>query len=390
MADAESKWSQNMDKIAYGVAVLLGLVVVAIPAVRSHSGPDELSYQEQALKERIDNQKPLEVVQPPLRLELEKQWTAGSPSPLDPRWVTEVPPVLVRAINKTPEGEAVHAPGSITEIDLKRDKDKESVYLHVKYAPGASNALVVIKKWELLRQADEGAFQPAPGFKASGEHEFKDYQVEPGKKYSYKLVTTAELDPKAPERTKYDEKTARQESAPLGPTEPVPHDFSITISDVPAPKSQDEPIQFLGKLMYWSYKDMKLVDVNGGQVRFFKEKDSFADKRYEFSQIIDSPPKVVIRDMKKNGVKHTFTRDNAKAHRPVKLWEPLVPAKEAEPEEASTATGAAKKGDKGAGGEEAKEPAPEEPKEAKKPAPAATKKSAAGSGERKEKKRSFK
>src|SRR2546427_2517991 len=383
MADTESKWRQHMDKMAYGVALLLGLVVVLIPALSARSKSEDLAIEEQSLKDRITNQKTPDVRPNPCRAILESQWTAGPASSLDPRWVTEVPPVLVRTVKGTPEGEAIHGPGSITEISCQRDKGKKAVYLKVKYAAGAGNMLVVIKKWELLRKVDEGPFQPAPDFKASDEHEYKDYQVGPGKTYSYKLVTTAQLDPKAPERTRFDEKNARQESAPLGPTEPVPYDFSITVMDIPAPK-QNEPVPFLGKLMYWSYKDMKIVNVNGGQVGYFPERGTFAEKRYQFLQIIDNPKKVVIRDEEKN-VKYTFAMD-AKVHRPVKLWAPLVP-REAEPppeEEAPVRGGKASAAKKATDGADQ----PEEPKAPQKPAAA---KKSSGSGESKDKKkRAFK
>src|SRR5262249_451918 len=186
--------------------------------------------------------------------------------------------VLVRTVKGTSEGEAVHGPGWSSEISCQRDKEKKVVYLKVKYAAGAGNMLVVIKKWELLRKVDEGQFQPAPDFKPNDEQEFKDYQVEAGKTYTYKIVTTAQPQPKAPERSRFDQKTTPRESAPLGPTEAIPHDFSITVMDIPAPTKPNEPAQFLGKLMYWSYKDMKIVNVNQGQVGFFPEKSTFAEK----------------------------------------------------------------------------------------------------------------
>lgn len=387
MADTESKWRQHMDKIAYGVAVLLGLVVIAIPALSGRSDNNELAEQERALDERMEKQVILGVTPPVLRPTLEKQWDAGSASGLDPKWVTEIPPVLVRTLGKIDKGVAVHDPGSITEISVQRDQGKKAVYLDVKYAAGAGNSFVVIKKWELLRKADEGDFQPAPGFKHSEEHEFKDYQVESGKKYTYKLVTVAQLDPKAAD-TQFAEKIVRQESAPLGPTETVPFDFSVVVVNFPKP-TENEPVKFLGKLTYWSYKEMKIKEVNGGQIETFPEKGTFADKRYQFLSIVE--PKVVVKDLEKN-VKYTFSLDS-KTHRPVKLWEPLAAAAPATAETDQPPEGAPK-GGKSSPAKKASASPPEEggdqaeaPQEPEKPAPAPTKKTSTDTGK---KKRAFK
>ena len=346
----DDKWGQSIDKIAYGVAGLLGLVVLAIPFLFAGQIRDgECSAEVEALKTRVERQPEMvrqalekATSEVPLKDLLVKQWTVGAAVSQDPPWVTELQPVLIRQIPQKPLEVPTHEAGKITEVSCDRDPEKKVTFLIVKGMAGEKNEHVVIKKAVLLRKEGEGEFAAVPdfpGLSGGGSFEFKDYAVEPGKTYAYELKTTVAKDTKAPAEVKaLDPKEADKVSEPLGPTPPVPYDFHAVIVSFEAPDPQNpNPVaRFFGKLKYWDYKAGKAVDWKGGSPMYFSEKELFADDRFEFFQVLMNESKVVVRDLEKN-VKQEITPKTSKEAREVTCWAPVVPAAPAPAEGEGTA-----------------------------------------------------
>lgn len=195
----------------------------------------------------------------------------------------------------------------------------------------------MIERMELLRREDGGEPRPVPDFKATGEFEHKDSTVVPGRTYSYKLVTHAAKDPKAPAHFSFVDVEKRQESAELGPTPPVPHEFSLTFNN---PQFEGLEAQFYGsRFTFLDYKQGKAVTVYG---KIYKEGETSPDGRFEFFQV--EPEKVTVRE-KGTGAKHPVAI-NAPP-RPVDLWSPVVLAPPAPPEGAEPAVEPPAKGKDG-------------------------------------------
>jgi hypothetical protein len=366
MAD-DDKWGRNIDKIAYGAAGIVGIIVLMIPFVFGGQIRDgECSAEVETLRDRIERQPAAirEALQkgqdePVLKDLLAKQWTVGPAVSHDPVWVTELQPVLIRKTPQKAQEVPVHVAGKVTEVSCDRDPAKKVPFLVVKGSAGEGNQHVVIRKAALLRKEGEGAFAPVPAFtalSADGSFEFKDYTVEPGKTYAYQLRTTVARDGKAPAEVKaLDPKEAEKTSDPLGPTPPVPHEFWLSISSFQGPDAanpQAKP-RFFGKLKYWDYKAGKAADLGGGAVVQLEEGAKFAGDRFELLFVLANESKVVVRDNEKQ-VKEEIIEKASRDPRPVAPWPPVVPAAPA-PE----------------GGEAVEEPAEEETKA--KPAKAAPK-----------------
>ena len=362
MADLDSKWNQNIDKIGYAVAGFLGLVVLCVPFVLG--GPvksNELMSSIGDVKNQVEKDKgryPKIDPEKDLAVEAKKQWTPGPASAPDPAWATERDPVLVRLVQSVAGEDCKHLPGQLTEIACVRDAKRKAANLVVKGGPSPDNQGVVIKKMELLRKEGEGEWKPLPAFKQTGEFTFADETVEPGKKYTYKLVTTAARDPKAPEHYKFDKTPPTQESNELGTGDnEVPPDFSLVVLGF----DSNDPTKFMGKESHFDYKADKPV---GGTVSaLFKEKDLIGE-RFEVFRVDSNSGEVTIKDREKSNAKFTFSIKGAKTPKAIASWEPITPG----------------------GGEAPKEEEPAPPpkgKAAAKPAPKAPEKAAEKSAEKK-------
>ncbi len=334
MADTENKWALNLDKIAYGVAGLVGLIVLSIPLL--FSGEDRsntvLSRLEDLKSKAEDQPRKLPKLDPlPLSKIAEDQWTAGPSLTLDPDWSTEREQIFLKKIKKGINQLAVHDACVLAEITCQRDPAKRAVYLQVKGAPSPKNEHVVIKKVELLRKEGDGEFAPVATLTPSSELVHKDETVAAGKTYTYKLRTTAVKDPKAPDNVTFDEKEAVKESEPLGPTKEVPYEFSLHQIQINNP---EEP-KFFARLIYWDYKKGEAAGGQLGKLEEFKEKDFFAEARYRFFLVLPGDGKegkVVVQEVVTNE-KDTITTAQ-KNPRPVAAWKPLTPGGGEEPEEA--------------------------------------------------------
>lgn len=343
MAEIDTKWGLNLDKIAYAVGGAIALVILGIPLIAP--APDEAGFLsavdgfqkvvtdvKKSLRERGEEG-------PPLAATLAKQWDPGSPCPVNPKWVTERAPVLLRKIPAAVTADPVHEKGEISEISLQRDAKRRRPYLVIKGRPGEGR-YVVVRSLSLLKKAGDGEFQPVRDFSASGEFEFQDYDVASGVSYTYKLVTTAERDPAAPKdlvkTLPAGEET--KESDPLGPTPPVPFDYNLTVVNVDKPAAPGETPRFFGRFSYWDYEKNQIVHVNRGNLQSFVEKQRVGETvgggaRYEFLIVDDLAQVVTVKDHLRSGTESTekFKKD-PRAARPVDAWaRPVRPAGE-EPE----------------------------------------------------------
>jgi hypothetical protein len=346
MADTDNKWGVHIDKIAYGVAGLLGIALLLVPVLLGGQINDiALLAEKDKLVERIRREgemarEPVQV--PDLAAEIVKQWEPGPASAADPRWATERAQVLLRVVPKTKPPNAVHLPPEIQEVSCQRDPAKKAVYLVVKGIANPANYLVEITKVELLRQEGaEGKLAPVKGFSAKGDFEYRDDDVTAGKTYTYKVVTHAQRDPKAQPNVEFDPATqAKQESAPLGPTEPVPYDWSLWITTIDPPDpGAGQPPRFMARFRYWDYKEGKMVDYKSGQSVPFVESVPVAG--FDFFPVDAGSQTVTVRPPGKKGL----VVKKSRAHLPVDLWaKPLTaaPAPETVKEEASEAEAAPK------------------------------------------------
>ena len=333
MAEADNKLSQNVDKIAYGVAGVVGLLVLALPFLVGGTAPKETEAAEQMrmLKERTGEEPKVPPPPPPLKESIDKQWEVGPAVADDPAWVIDRMPLVVRKIPKPPDETPVHAPGKITEIACGRDAAKKVPFVIVKGALGEGNQHVVLDKVLLLRREGSGELAPIPEFKAGagGTFEFEDRAVEPGKMYAYAVRTVAKREPSAAEAVKaLPAAEAEKTSEPLAMTSVVPFDFYLSIS-IFEPSKQDAPPRIQGKLSYWDYQAGKLVQVKGGASVPFEEREKF--DRFEFLRIEDTASKVTIRDNEKN-IKYEIKSADSKQPRPVACFDPVTPGGPPEPE----------------------------------------------------------
>lgn len=343
MADIDPKWSLNLDKVAYGVGGALALIVVFV-ALFLAPAPDEAGLTEAAdafnsAYNRVKNElrnSPLEVVS--LDEVLQKQWDPGTACPVNPKWITERAPALLRKVPAAVTSKPQHEKGTITEINIGRDSKRKRPYLVIRGAPGEGR-YVVLKSVTLLKKGGDGDFQPVKEFSATSEFEFQDYDIVPGMTYTYKLVTEAERDPAAPSDLveALPPEEARKESDEVGPTPPVPFDYKLTLVSVEKLTDPTQKPGFFARMSYWDYEKNELVQVNRGSLQKFTEGQRVGENvdgsgRYEFLTVDDLNQTVIVVDRLRN-TREEIKKD-PKADRPVGLWpNPVKPASEEAPPE---------------------------------------------------------
>jgi hypothetical protein len=329
MANTEAKLGQQMDKIAYGVAIVLGLIVLAVPFLFSgtvDSGEVDrliLRLGEKAGSDTNDwpSREPED-----LRALVEKHWRTAEASTLDTPWVTERAPLFLKLVRRGRGEPAAHHPARLSEIRCERDPKKQQVFLIVKGFVNPENQYVKIDRITIERSVDGGPFKRAGTADNQDEFTYEDYKVEPGKTYSYRAATRAKPDPEAPDDARFDALTVRQVSEPGGPTPAVPPDYSFEIGGFK--DKDDDPLQpqVIAKLWYWDYKKGQVIPKASG--RLYGEKAHFgSDQRWALYRVDAAKGEVQISDKKKLVGKDTLT-DKAKRVA-VKAWDPwIAPAPE--------------------------------------------------------------
>ncbi len=320
MADMQSKWALNMDKLAYAVAGALALIVLLLPFLFGRDDKSGLlAVAVEDLTKVVDAQK-LPGLQPPeLAGTIKAHWTCGSALEENPSWTTERPPVFIKLLEKAASFDCKHEPSSIVEIRCERDEKEKRVYLLVKGKLSEANEYVVAKKVEILRKDGVGEGAVIGTAEVSTDFEYKDATVEPGKAYSYAVRTTVVKDPKLADNFKFVCEPVKT-SEYLGPTKEVPYEFSLLFSNLYETK-------FFAKHQYFDYKEKKVVTV---PLKEFKEREKFADGRFEIFSVDQAGGKVTVR------IAGLTTKDVipvSKEHRAVEAWEAMVAGGGASPPE---------------------------------------------------------
>jgi hypothetical protein len=325
MADLDSKWNQNIDKIAYSVAIVLGFIVLCIPLLAG--GSADVNGLESALSEltrAIGKQQLPDYDAPRVKEKAVQQWTAGPALTNDPTWRTEVAPVLIVDTEKVSDTPCVHEPGEIVELRCERDpqaKVKKAAIV-VKGKPSEMNSNVTLRKIVLERKAEgDASFQPVRDFKATGAFEHRDATVEAGKIYTYRLVTVAERDRQAPAQYVFDAaKEGTKASAEVTASGPVPYEFSLVptsfdLQDINVPK-------FFGSFAYWDYAKGDVTEMRSKQ---FREKEELADKRFVIQNVDGPGQRVIVREPGGEPGKNTWEFTPRSTPRPVRPFAAVIP-----------------------------------------------------------------
>jgi hypothetical protein len=295
----------HLDKIAYGAAGLVALVIFLIPLL-STRGISRAITDLEGERQRVDGLQgttppPVEV--PKIKDALEKQWAA--PAPLAAEWISpwsiEARPGIVKLIQTRGPDVAQHEPGKILKISCLRSKERRQPYLRVEAERGPSK-LVKFAKTKLLRQELPKAGAPAADAKFVEVADLTkslacdDYGVEPGKLYQYKLVTEAAADGD-PQKVKLKDEDRVKESPVLAMKAAVPFDYAVQIVIASGFDAQNnKPAYLNGTFSYWDYPAAK---VEKKTKTAWIETNTFGPKlgeeeRYRISRIEDN--KVSIKD----------------------------------------------------------------------------------------------
>lgn len=317
MAEIESKWALNMDKLAYGIAGVLGLVVLALPFVAG--GQDQsslLGHAEGVLKSAIATHaaklQPKEYKN--MEVEIARHWNAGTALAPNPDWSMERSPIFLQLIEKPLEVQATHEPCLILQLACERDPATKRSLVVIQGQPSPKNEYVNLRRVEVLRkeQGVEGDGKVLGSMDITKEPlEFRDETVEPGKVYSYALRSTVVRDPRQGDNVKFDPAMLVQVSEYVE-IPAIPHEYSLIIQPFREQK-------FFGKLNYFDYKLNKVVE---GRLEEHSESKRFAQNRFEFFLVDAAKQTVTVRD--------TSTRSKedltvSKEHRPVAAWPPVTP-----------------------------------------------------------------
>lgn len=231
----DSNLGQQMDKIAYGVAGVIILVLLFLTLNAGKSARSELNSVSENLEKAKSRES--EVVQveevPDLLATIQKQWAV--PQATDyPAWSNERAPSLAQFV-KEREGIRINHPAPTLErVTYLRHPKTFQVYLRIEgQLPALENAEYTSVK--LLKKAEgDDTFLPLEKFKEdeaiqTGEIRYLDIEVEPGKRYAYQVRTEIARSADADKDSFLkDEDRANQSDPALIPAA-IPHDFYVRV-----------------------------------------------------------------------------------------------------------------------------------------------------------------
>ena len=313
---ADKNLAQNIDKISYGVAAVLALALLALPFLSGGDLDEKRDGLTSAIRTFVEKAEERVPDNPVAELEgiLEKQWDPARSS-VSPTWLTERAPALskvVRAVQRVP---AVHGRGVITEVACSRDAEKQQSYVVVTGAMAEGNANVLIEEVRLYRKTGEDGEFVRLDLEADGDFEYQDFDVEPGKVYTYKFVSKASRDPNAGPEV-LDPESATQESTEVGPTPPVPYDFSFKVGQIIAAKP-GEPPKVIAQFRYYDY-DSQQIEIM--RTTFPEKQIIGAGMRYKINRVDDGQRTVEILDKIRRARYRLSRKDEVF---PVDCWESL-------------------------------------------------------------------
>ena len=327
---ADSKLSAHLDKVAYGVAILIGIVLLVLPFVLGgdiSAASDAAKEATRDLKEKIDLQQIPSVSRPGTVNLLTEQWMPGSPNPRDPQWIHQIAPVLIRNINTGTTELAMHEPPVLTELVCQRDKSARKPTILVKGNLSSENKDVIVKGVELWRQGGDGVFEKIHSEELDTDvFEHIDADVVAGQSYTYRLVSIATKDPEAAAHIA-EPSDERKRSADLGPTPPTPYDVSARIYSIIGEPGKN--LAVMAKVEYWDYEAEELKGDKRPKIR--QERERFENGRFEFFPIDPLNRRCRLRDHETRA-QHRFKQGDKE--KPVALFDPVVPDEEEADEDA--------------------------------------------------------
>ena len=203
-------------------------------------------------------------------------------------------------------------------MKCERDAESKRVFLTVTGAMGEENEHVVITEVKLLRSVDGGPFKEVEEFEETGDFVYIDTEVDPGSSYSYKFVSTAARDPEAPSNV-LDPELETIETDPIGPTPPIPYDFSFRIRRTEDATAESPTPKVVGDFRFWDYE---AGEIKSRSRNSFDEKELLGNKRYKIHRIDHAKRTVEVRDGVL-AIKEFIKRGDEPFA--VELWEPVTP-----------------------------------------------------------------
>ena len=271
----KSNLIQNMAKISYGVAGLLGLVILLIPIFAGGELKDlmaSVTANRQKLEEKSPDF-PTEPI-PQIKEKIREQWMLNKTEYV-PTWSTERKQSHVLWVEVAPDTPLIHeTPPEITRIEYRRVPYKTYLKIHGKFGTLNLEDKGEFASVSLLRKTGETGeenFVPVKGFDAatalnSRNIECDDFDVKPGLNYAYKVETTIRPRPSA-ENVIIHEGDKSASSNELATNTPVPHDYSLNIIQATDfdPESQKDAF-FFGGIEFADFKDeSKTIKISNGE-----------------------------------------------------------------------------------------------------------------------------
>ena len=339
MADQESL-SKNIDKISYAAAAVLGVAVLAVPLFSGgglEGSVRDLKKKREEVERRIENgsdERDPEGGEIDVLTKIEGQWSTTRPGRASVSWVTELMPIRKTIEARIERGSAKHLAGRVEVISFERDPEKTKPFILVTGSMSPENSDIMLRRVTLYRSVGDDDPVPVSGFKAdvepNGSFTYADYDIEPGKTYTYSFASFAESTDPANLILAPEEREAR--SGPLGPSPAVPYDYKFAVRVYQA---HNDPPAVRATASWWDYEKGELGMIK--KTKTFVEKETFGPGgRWRIRRV--NHKYVQIKDSLTLDTENISTKDG---RRSVEAWEPILaaaPVDEAAQEEEEAAT----------------------------------------------------
>lgn len=307
--------AQNIDKISYGIAAVLAIALLALPFLSGGDLDEKRDQLTDAIRDFRENANKRLPDRPATEFPevLEKQWDPGR-SNVEILSINERLQALIKVVRATQRVPAVHDQGVITELSCVRDAEKKQGYIVVTGAMAEENANILVEEVRLYRKTGEDGEFVRLDLEADGDFEYQDFDVEPGKKYTYKFVSKASRSPDAGPDV-LDPESPTQETTEVGPTPPVPYDFSFKVGQIVAPRPL-EPPKVIAEFRYYDYDEQKIIKIRAT----FPEKAVIGVGRFKVNRVDDGQRTIEILDKVRRSRYKLSRKDSVF---PVECWDSL-------------------------------------------------------------------
>ena len=259
MADS-TQMKKNIDKVSYGVAGGLSVILLALPfllggAVKESTAKVEKRTDE--LKDRKSKESVgLEVGELKFsQNELADLWLVSGDS-AQPVWRTQRRPAVVRIYSTEPPKEGVHGAPCLTSVELVRNPESRKPLLRVTGEIGEI-AYTEVDKVVLERKVgEEGEWAEVPGFAEAGNFSYDDKDVGHGKSYTYRCTSFARAVATNGETSNLKPEDVEKVSNELSTASAIPFDLAMRITNF-GDLSQDLTPRYRGIMQIWDYAEGK-------------------------------------------------------------------------------------------------------------------------------------